>query len=222
MAFRAIISDLDGVIVDTVPQHFESWQRMFAEFGVDFSFEDYKEKIDGIPRIDGVRRILAGASEKEIEKACARKQELFLELIEGGVNPYPTTVALFRDFQVRGIRLAAISSSKNCETILRSIDLYRIFTAVITGNDITKGKPDPQIFLMAAEALSLEPAECVVFEDAALGVEAAKLGRFPCVGIDRHGTPDRLAAADLVVSDLGEVDFETLAKLCSGRSLPDL
>ena len=209
------ISDLDGVIVDTVTQHFESWQRMFAGFGVDFSFDDYKEKIDGIPRIDGVRKILAGAGEEDIERACDRKQELFLELIRDGVETYPTTVALFRELQVRGVRLAAISSSRNCETILRSIDLYKIFATVITGNDITRGKPDPQIFLMAAEALGLEPGECVVFEDAALGVEAAKRGGFPCVGIDRHGTPGRLAAADLVVKDLGEVDFEELAGLCS-------
>jgi len=181
---------------------------------VDFSFKDYKEKIDGIPRIDGVRNILAGASEDEIEKACARKQELFLELIKDGVDTYPTTVELFRSLQVRGIALAAISSSRNCETILRSIGLYDIFATVITGNDITKGKPDPQIFHMAAEKLGFEPGECVVFEDARLGVEAAKRGSFPCVGIARHGTPGLLAKADLVVGDLGEVDFEALARLC--------
>ena len=83
----------------------------------------------------------------------------------------------------------------------------------VNGNDITKGKPDPQIFLMAAERLKLGPSECVVFEDALLGVEAAKRAKMVCVGINRHDDPGRLKKADTIVKDLGEIAFQKLNNL---------
>lgn len=220
MALRGIISDLDGVIVDTVPLHFESWRVAFAELGVDFSLQDYMQKMNGIQRLDGARRILAGWDENEIRKAAARKQAIFLESIAGGVETYPTTIALIRDLAAAGYKTAAISSSRNCETILRSIGLYDLFDTVVTGNDIANGKPDPEVFLTAAANLGLEPGECVVFEDAELGVEAARRGAFRCVGIDRAGEPERLRAADIVVGDLAEIDRDRLVRLCEGRRKP--
>jgi len=218
MTFKGIISDLDGVIVNTVKQHFRSWRLMFAEYGVNLTFEDYQKKLDGIPRQDGARNILPHFDETQIEAASAKKQAYFLEEIRSGVQTYPPTVALFEELQQRGIKLAAISSSKNCETILHSVGLYEMFLTVITGNDVSRGKPDPQVFLMAAERLGLSPSECVVFEDANLGVEAAKRGGFRCVGIDRHNSPRLLAKADLIVEDLGEIGFDTLVRICESRT----
>ena len=93
------------------------------------------------------------------------------------------------------------------------MELVDLFDVIITGNDIIKGKPDPQVFFMAAEKMAVEAKECVVFEDAVLGVEAAKRAGMKCVGIDRYGRPERLKKADLVVSDLGEVDLEKIKKL---------
>lgn len=214
MALRGIISDLDGVIVNTVPLHFESWRITFEELGIDFCFEDYRQKMNGIPRLDGAREILAGRDEETIRKAAARKQAIFLESIADGVETYSTTIALLRDLAAAGYMTASISSSRNCETILKSIGIYDLFDTVVTGNDIAKGKPDPEIFLTAAANLGLEPGECVVFEDAELGVEAARRGSFRCVGIDRHGAPERLRGADIVVADLADIDRDRLVRLC--------
>ncbi len=214
MDFKAAIFDLDGVIVNTVPLHFKAWQKMFKEYGRDFTFEDYKEKVDGIPRLDGARAILNEASEDELKKASEKKQGYFLEYLERAKIPvYNSTVDLIKNFKEKGLKVAIISSSKNCLSVLKKIALVDLFDVIITGNDITKGKPDPQVFLMAAKKVSVDPVECVVFEDAVLGVEAAKRAGMRCIGIDRYGKPDRLNKADLVVSDLAEVDMEKIKVL---------
>ncbi|MFC1624379.1 HAD family hydrolase [Candidatus Omnitrophota bacterium] len=211
---KASIFDLDGVIVNTVPFHFKAWQRMFKEYGKDFTFDDYKKKVDGIPRISGAKAILDDLSGDELEKAGDKKQGYFLEYLKSEkIQVYNTTIDLIKDFKEKGIKIAVISSSKNCLPILKRVNLVDIFDVIITGNDTTKGKPDPQVFFMAAEKLHVEPETCVVFEDAVLGVEAAKRAGMKCVGIDRYEKPERLSKAELVVSDLGKVNIETIKAL---------
>ena len=214
MALEAVIFDLDGVVVDTVPLHFQAWKKMFNEYGHEFTFNDYKQKVDGIPRYDGARAILTELSEDEVKEAGDKKQGYFRALLDSAEIPrYDTTVALIGQLIEAGIKVAVISSSKNCPHILKKIGLYDHLGAVISGADITKGKPNPQIFLMAAEKLGANPEQCVVFEDAVLGVEAAKNGNMKCIGIDRYDKPERLAKADLIVHDAGEVSIATLKEL---------
>lgn len=214
MTLKAAIFDLDGVVVDTVPLHFKAWKRMFEEHGKPFTFEDYKQKVDGIPRMDGARAILTDLSDEELEQAASQKQDYFLEALHS--EPIPTfdsTVLLIAHLRAAGVKRAVISSSRNCPAILKQIGLFDELDTVICGSDITKGKPDPQIFLMAAEQLGVDPAGCVVFEDAVLGVEAAKNAQMHCIGIDRYDHPERLAGADLVVHDLSEVDVDRIRSL---------
>lgn len=209
MAFKAAIFDMDGVVVDTVPMHFNAWKRMFGDYGHDFTFEEYKLKVDGIPRIDGAKAVLADLSDEEIRKAATKKQKYFLDEIEKADIPiYQSTFNLISDLQEREIKVAVISASKNAPRILKRVGLLDKLDAMVSGNDVTRGKPDPQVFLIAAERLKVDPAECVVFEDAVLGVEAAKNAKMNCVGIDRYGDPSRLTKADVVVSDLQEINYE--------------
>ena len=211
---QAAIFDLDGVIVNTVPLHFKAWQRMFAEYGKEFDFEDYKEKVDGILRIDGARAILTDIDEAELKKAADKKQVYFLEYLNSEeISVYNDTVDLVKALKKEKIKRSVISSSKNCLPILKKVNLVELFDVILTGNDVTKGKPDPQVFFMAAKKMSVEPGSCVVFEDAVLGVEAGKRAGMKCVGIDRHGNPERLKKADLVVGDLGEVTVEKIKDL---------
>ena len=214
MALKAAVFDLDGVVVDTVPIHFKAWKQMFGEYGIEFTFDDYKRKVDGIPRMDGARAILTDIPQDELERAAELKQVYFLEHLGTDEIPtYHTTIRLIEDLQKAGIKVAIISSSRNCPRILRRIGLYEKVDTVICGLDITKGKPDPQIFLTAADHLGVGYDECVVFEDAELGVEAAKKGGMRCVGVERYGNPKRLALADLVVGDVGELDLAQLRSL---------
>ena len=214
MAFKAAIFDLDGVIVDSVPLHFKAWKKMFNDYGRQFSFEDYKNKVDGIPRLSGARAILSDFSDQELKKAGDSKQQYFLEFLEKeGVKVYQSTVDLVKQLRQNKLNTAVISSSKNCLPILKKSGIDSLFDVIITGHDIKRGKPEPDVFLLAAEKLGQNPADCIAFEDAVLGVEAAKRGNFRCVGIDRYQNPARLAKADLVVADLSEIDLNRLKNL---------
>ncbi|MEE9614330.1 MAG: beta-phosphoglucomutase family hydrolase [Thermodesulfobacteriota bacterium] len=212
--FKAAIFDLDGVVVDTVPLHFKAWKRMFGEYGKDFTLQDYKEKVDGIPRSDGARAVLTDLSTEELLDAMDKKQNYFLEYLDAGEVPvFETTVELMKGLISKGIKIAVISSSKNSPYILEKTGVIKLLDTQLSGHDTTKGKPHPQVFLMAAERLGMKPEECVVFEDAVLGVEAAKRAKMLCVGVDRHSDPRGLKAADTVVSDLGEVNYDRLLSL---------
>ena len=148
---------------------------MFEEHGKTFTFEDYKQKVDGIPRNDGARAILTDISDEELKKAADLKQKYFIENLEKEEIPqFTTTIKLITNLLNDDIKCAVVSSSKNCPAILKRIGLFDKLGSVISGSDITRGKPDPQIFLMAAEQLEANPSECIAFEDAVLGVESAK------------------------------------------------
>ncbi len=212
MSFKGAIFDLDGVIVNTVPLHFKAWKRMFSEYGKEFTLKDYEDKVDGIPRMDGARAILTDISDDELDKAAAKKQGYFSDfLLEEGVNVYDTTVKLMKELRKNGIKIAVISSSKNCPDILRKTGLYSLIDTEINGKMILRGKPDPWIFTEAAKRLDLKPEECAVFEDAVLGVEAGKRAGIFTIGIDRRNAPERLKKADFIIKDLGEVDYRKLS-----------
>ncbi|MFH1654347.1 MAG: beta-phosphoglucomutase family hydrolase [Pseudomonadota bacterium] len=217
MKLKGVIFDMDGVIVDTVPIHFAAWKRMFADYGVDFTFEDYKQKVDGIPRTDGAKAILTNLTDDELVEASDKKQRYFLDVIQGEEIPvYSSTIDLINQLKTKGIKVAVISSSKNAPSILKRINLYSDLDAIVSGHDIKKGKPNPEIFLMAAEKLKIKPEEAIVVEDAILGVEAAINAGMKCVAIDRYDNPKRLQKANVVVKDLSEIQIEDIIKLVEG------
>jgi len=200
---KAAIFDLDGVITNTVDMHFRAWKKMFGEYGIDFTWDDYKKKVDGILRADGARAVFKDFNEPTVEMAAARKQRYFLNILKDEkIKVYQSSIDMVMMMLSRGIKVAIISSSKSCEYILDRLDLINMVSAVVSGRDVTKGKPDPQIFLMAADIMGIKPADCVVFEDAELGVLAAKNAGMFCVGIDRYNEKARLSKADIVVNDL--------------------
>jgi len=211
MSLKAAIFDLDGVIVNTVPLHFKAWKRMFGEYGKKFTMKDYEAKVDGIPRMDGARAVLTDLPEKELEDAALKKEDYFEEFLKAeGVKAYESTTALIKELKRSGVKIGVISSSKSCPLILDKLGLYPLIDVEISGGAILKGKPDPWVFIETAGRLGLEAAECVVFEDAVFGVEAGKRAGMFTIGVDRRDDRRRLEKADLVISDLSEVDFQRL------------
>jgi len=216
MSLKGAIFDLDGVVVNTVPLHFKAWKRMFGEYGKKFNFQDYKMKVDGIPRIDGARAILPELSKEELNKAAARKQGYYLQFLKKeGVEIYASAINLIKSLRKNDIKVAIISSSKNCLLILKKARIVNLFDVIITGNDIKRGKPHPEIFLSAAKRLGLKTRDCVVFEDAVLGIEAAKRAKMKAIGIDHYHKPNRLKKADLVVGNLKGINISNLEELVS-------
>ncbi|MBU0502070.1 MAG: beta-phosphoglucomutase family hydrolase [Candidatus Margulisbacteria bacterium] len=205
---KGAIFDLDGVIVNTVPFHFKAWQKMFEQYGHDFTLADYLAKVDGRPRLEGAAAILTELSPTEIVKAGEIKQGYYLELLKNEpLEIFESTITLIKEMKANKIKLAAASSSKNAGMILKKIKLFELFEVNVSGSDFEKGKPDPEIFLTAAKKIGLKPAECVVFEDAKSGVEAAQAGGFQCIGINRHNDSTGLKLADKIVNDVSEISF---------------
>ncbi|MCK4518905.1 MAG: beta-phosphoglucomutase family hydrolase [Candidatus Omnitrophica bacterium] len=211
---KGLIFDMDGVIVNTVPLHFEAWKKMFSDYGVEFNFEDYKKKVDGIPRLAGTGAILTDFSDDKLKEAADKKQGYFTDLITTKkVEVYEDTLAFLNSLDRDALKIAVASSSKNCKDILRKAGLSSIFDAVVDGYGFNKGKPDAEIFLNASRLLKLNSFDCVVFEDAEKGVEAAKNGNMACVGVDRHNQPQLLSKADLIINNFSQISLEMIEKI---------
>ncbi|MBE0431603.1 MAG: trehalose-phosphatase, partial [Dehalococcoidia bacterium] len=237
----AVIFDLDGVLTDTASVHAEAWKQLFDEYlrdrserlGEPFrpfdSQSDYLSYVDGKPRYDGVRSFLESRGislpqgspddAPDSETICGlgnRKNRRFLELLkQKGARPYSSSIALLKDLRSRGIGTAVISASRNAEDVLKGAGIRHLFDVRVDGVDSDelelKGKPDPAIFLEAAELLGVKPEEAVVVEDSLAGVEAGRRGKFKLVvGVDRSGQAEDLArrGADIVVSDLSELKVD--------------
>ena len=236
--YDAVLFDLDGVITNTATLHATCWKQMFDEYlrrraeqsGETFRpFDlaaDYRLYVDGKPRFDGVRDFLRSRGIQlpeghpddpaELETVCGlgnRKNELINDLIERkGVEPYDGSVRFIHQLRRDGFKIAVVTSSQNCKTVLKAAKLDDFFKVRVDGNIIEAerlaGKPAPDTFLMAARLLGVEPERTVVIEDAISGVEAGSNGHFGLViGVARKGNVEELKrhGAHVVVDDLGEL-----------------
>ncbi len=197
---KACIFDLDGVIVDTAVYHFKAWRRLANELGFDFT-EHQNEQLKGISRMESLDLILnwGGVSLSQEEKLdwATKKNEWYLAFVKQ--MPASEILPGVRDFllflQSKKIKIGLGSASKNARLCLERVEIIALFDVIIDGNHLTKSKPDPQVFLLGAEALGLNPQDCIVFEDAVAGIQAAKAAGMLAVGI---GSPTVLHEADFV------------------------
>jgi beta-phosphoglucomutase len=212
---KACIFDLDGVIVDTARYHFIAWKTLAEELGFKFTEKD-NERLKGVSRMASLDILLdiggLHLSKEQKEELAKRKNEHYrsfiLKMTPGEILPGATE--FIKELRSNDILIALGTASKNAMTILDRLQLTSWFDAVIDGTKVSKAKPDPEVFLKGAGALKTPPAQCVVFEDAEAGIEAALAGGMKCVGI---GSPDVLKKAHLVVSGLHEMNFRKLSQL---------
>jgi len=211
----AFIFDLDGVIVDTAKFHFLAWRKLANDLGFDFT-EEQNEQLKGVSRIESLKKILKWGnmelSEEEFNSQMARKNENYLSYVDEMDNAeiLPGVSKVLEYLMEHNIPFALGSASKNARTILKKIDLYKKFDAIVDGTDVSKAKPDPEVFLIAAEKLNTAPENCVVFEDSVAGVQAANVGKMTSIGI---GDEKVLHEADYIFSDFTEIDIEFIEKL---------
>lgn len=200
---KACLFDLDGVIVDTARYHFLAWQRLAVELGIRFTERD-NERLKGVSRMTSLEILLSlgGAGElfslRQKEELAARKNDWYGEYI-GRMTPadvLPGVDGFLRDLRSEGVGIALGSSSRNAGTILDRTGIRPLFDAVVDGNLVTNAKPDPEVFLTGASLLGADPGGCVVFEDAAAGIEAARRAGMRSVGV---GDPAMLGDATIVI-----------------------
>ena len=197
----ACIFDLDGVVVDTAKYHYIAWKSIANELGFDFTEED-NERLKGVSRMTSLDILLSiGGVELDQEtklKLADKKNKNYLEYILR-MTPdeiLPGVKEFMNELKSNGVKIALGSASKNAMTILNQLELTNYFDVVVDGTNVSNAKPDPEVFLKGAELLNVLPSECVVFEDAEAGIEAAINGKMKCVGI---GSPDVLGKANIVV-----------------------
>jgi beta-phosphoglucomutase len=212
---RACIFDLDGVIVDTAHYHFLAWKRLAQELGYELTPSD-NERLKGVSRMKSLDIVLQlggiTASLHEKEMMANKKNAWFNDYVERMVPEeiFPGVKQLLHELRNAGIKVGLASSSKNAKTVIQLLRIQNEFDAIVDGTMIVHSKPHPEIFLLTAEKLNIPPEECLVFEDAEAGVEAALAAGMKCVGV---GSPEQLGRAHEVVARTGDFKIAELAKL---------
>lgn len=214
-SIKACLFDLDGVLVDTAKYHYLAWKRLAKDLGFTFTEQD-NEKLKGVSRMASLDILLGLGG---LEFGDAKKQDLaerkngwYVEAISKMDHSeiLPGALEFLKACRDNGIKTALGSASKNAMTILDNTGLTPYFDAIIDGTHTSNAKPDPEVFLLGAAALSVPPGQCVVFEDAEAGVEAAHRAGMRCVGV---GSPATLGQAEAVVPSLQEMTVERLKEL---------
>ena len=215
MVIKACIFDLDGVIVDTAKYHFIAWRNIARDLGFEFT-EIHNERLKGVSRMRSLEILLEvgglALDDKTKETLAKRKNDEYLEYIMK-MKPdeiLPGAKQFLEELRQKCILTALGSASKNSMTILNRLQISSLFDAIIDGNKVTKAKPDPEIFLKGAGELHIPAMNCVVFEDAEAGIEAAIAAGMKCVGI---GDPAILCKANAVIPGFRDFNFNILNKL---------
>ncbi|ETT79644.1 beta-phosphoglucomutase [Paenibacillus sp. FSL R7-277] len=209
---KACLFDLDGVLVDTARYHYIAWRELAEELGFVFTEQD-NERLKGVSRAASLNILLeiGGITLAEDEKArlAEQKNNRYVEYIAkmDSSEILPGALDFLQECRTAGIKVALGSASKNAMTILNNTGLTPYFDAIIDGTHTSAAKPDPEVFLLGAQALDTVPAHCVVFEDAAAGILAASRAGMRSVGI---GSPETLGGATLVVHSLRQLTVATL------------
>lgn len=215
MTVRACIFDLDGVIVDTARYHYLAWKKLASILGINFTEID-NERLKGVSRMASLEIILElGKMELDPDlknKYASLKNEWYVDYVSR-MTPgelLPGTLDFINEVKAAGIKTALGSASKNTPLILDRVEIKHLFDVVVDGNIVHKAKPDPEVFTTAASMLGIKPSSCVVFEDAAAGVEAALNAGMFCIGI---GSAMILKYAHFVVGGLHEMNLRKLFEI---------
>ncbi|MEH6953698.1 beta-phosphoglucomutase [Neobacillus drentensis] len=220
MKISAVIFDLDGVIVSTDEYHYQAWKEISDQENIYFDRE-INETLRGVSRMESLDIILSRSdrryNDNEKQLLALRKNEIYCKLLNNlsPNNILPGVINLLLRLKARDIKVAIGSSSKNTPFILQQIGLTSNFDAIADGNSIKNSKPDPEVFLLAADMMGVTPMVCAVIEDAQAGIDAAKAAGMKAVGI---GSASTCLNADLKLKDLTNLDIDQLLDVNELRS----
>jgi|TARA_R100000789_G_C3000443_1_gene148650 beta-phosphoglucomutase len=204
---KGFIFDLDGVIVDTAKYHYLAWKELAKSLDIDFTLEQ-NEQLKGVSRVRSLEKILEWGNKSinyvEFERLMKSKNEEYLgfinEMKDSEILPDVPKILNYLQEKEQGIALG--SASKNARMILQKVHLLETFNFIVDGNDVVKGKPDPEVFLKAANLLQIKPKNCIVFEDSVAGIQAANTANMISIGI---GEKETLHEADYIFNDFTEI-----------------
>ena len=209
---KAIIFDLDGVLVATAKYHYLAWKRLAKELNIDFTIED-NERLKGVSRMKSLDIILEIGNitlDDDTKNELAQKKNAWYVEYISKLTPadiLPGVIVFLKSLKAKGLKIALGSASKNTMLILNKLELTDYFDAIIDGTKVSKAKPDPEVFLKGALELNVLPCQCIVFEDAEAGIDAAINAGMFSIGI---GSKDILKKANLVLPGFSNIIFDNL------------
>ncbi len=213
---EAVIFDLDGTLIDNNSYHIEAWKAFHNKIGRPFSHEEYKNKFNGKINRDIFNYIFQRElSPEDIQAYTNEKEDLYRELYAPHISPVPGLIQLLEELDGENIPMAVATSGLpvNIRFMFDNIPIERYFKVVVNSTQITKGKPDPEIFLKAAAFLNADPTVCIAFEDSVAGVKSAKNAGMKVIGLTTTHTSDDLKLADLIIKDYTGMRLSQLQSL---------
>ena len=211
----AVIFDMDGVLADTGSIHYQSWVKIAKEIGKRFSKEFFKSTF-GQQSVPIIRKLVGNDVDEDLVREWADlKEKYYREMVRNSIVPLPGVLRLLKELNDLKFKLAVGSSAppENVDLLLSSFKIAHCFNIVITASDVKNGKPAPDVFLAASEKLKIKPSNCIVIEDAPVGIEAAKNAGMKCIALETTHPVEELVAAELVISDLSKIRSKDIIKL---------
>ncbi len=218
LPFKGVIFDMDGTLIESTEADYLAWKRLFADYQKPLSYEDYFPLLGAKSAVVVQSRLLL--NEEQTKFALAKKLKYFTEIIsQNGIQPVPFAVKLLQQLQQYDLKIALATSSrrKKVKMVLKLTGLLPYFEVIVTGEEVSIGKPAPDIFLMAAKKLDLTPSECLVIEDAINGIKAAKNAGMKCIAITTTHSAEMLQEADLIIETYEAVNFQDLCSVIVGN-----
>jgi beta-phosphoglucomutase len=213
---KAVLFDIDGTLMDNNEYHKMAWMQYLESQGKKMTDEEFKKNVSGRTNLDAVQRIYnKEMGDEEASKYYLAKEEIYRKLYRPYLSPIHGLLEFLKDLQDHGIVMAIATSGiqVNIDFMFEHIPIKQYFKEVIQAKDITNGKPDPEIFTKAAEAVGFPPENCVVFEDSLAGVKAAKKAGIKVVALTTSEEKDDLKKADLVIKNYNEINYEKLVSI---------
>ncbi|HUN80758.1 MAG TPA: HAD family phosphatase [Phycisphaerae bacterium] len=209
-----VIFDMDGVLVDSAEAHLWSWQALARRRGVELTREQFARTF-GMRSSEIITRLFGVSDEAEIHRLDHDKESIYRDHIRHRVPEMPGAVQLVRGLHAAGLRIAIGSSGppENVNLVCEDLAIEPFIDVIVTGRDVQRGKPDPQVFQIAAKRMSLAPGRCVVVEDAPAGIEAARRAEMHSIGLVGMHRAEALASADRVVHSLHEISSSLIRDL---------
>jgi beta-phosphoglucomutase family hydrolase len=213
---KAVIFDLDGTLLDNNDVHLKAWKQYLKEHKKQISDEDFKKNISGRTNKDAIEHIYQKEmTEDEASEYYLEKEEIYRKMYESDIAPITGLQAFLEELHKHKVAMAIATSGiqVNIDFMFHHVPIKKYFKKIVNSGDVSKGKPDPEIFLKAAEALHIPTENCIIFEDSIAGVRAGKSAGMKVVALTTTHTPEELKEADLVIKDYNEIDFERLLSL---------
>ena len=210
-----VIFDMDGVLADTGHIHYDSWIKMATEIGVEFTRDMFEQTFG--QQSPAITRKLVGpeVSELLIEEWASLKEQYYRKIVKDKLTPLPGAIRIIKILKSEGFKLAIGSSGppENVELLLGKLKIKDYFDAIITAAEVEKGKPEPDVFLIAAKILDINPKNCLVIEDAPVGIEAANRAGMISLALTTTHNKEELVGAKLIINDLTEIDLSDIKSL---------